>query len=108
MPGCLNIQGNHFRDSINPFCPTNHGIETMEHFLLLCPSFEVERRNLLASEFQLLRKYGYIDLSNEVLAQPSLYGARYLPNDLNGNILELTLQHIHATGRFDYDHLGTK
>ena len=32
-----------FRDSINPMCPSNDGIETTEHFLLLCPSFEVER-----------------------------------------------------------------
>ena len=28
-------------------CPTNDGIETTEHFLLLCPSFEAERRVLL-------------------------------------------------------------
>ena len=90
-----------FRDSINPMCPTNDGIETTEHFLLLCPSFEVERRNLLARVFQLLRPYGYIDLSNEVLAQLLLYGDRYLPNNLNRNKLELTLQYIHATGRFD-------
>ena len=88
------------RDSINPKCPTNDGIETREHFLLLCPSFEAERRNLLTRVFQLLRPYGYIDLSNEVLAQLLLYGDRYLPNDLNRNILELTLQYIHANVRF--------
>ena len=37
-----------FRDTINPMCPTNDGIENTEHFLLLCPSFEIQRRNLLA------------------------------------------------------------
>ena len=64
-------------------CPSNDGIETTEHFLLLCPSFEAERRNLLARVFELLRPYGYIDLSNEVLTQLLLYGDKHLPNDLN-------------------------
>ncbi len=81
-------------------CPTNDGIETTEHFLLLCPSFEVERRNLLARVFDLLRPFGHIDLSNEVLTQLLLYGDKDLPKDLNRNILELTLHYIHATGRF--------
>ena len=82
---CFHKFKHNFKDSINPMCPTNDGIETTEHFLLLCPSFEVERRNLLARVFQLLRPYGYIDLSNLVLAQLLLYGDRYLPNDLNRN-----------------------
>ena len=108
---CFHKFKHNFKGSINPMCPTNDGIETTEHFLLLCPSFEVERRNLLARVFQLLRPYGYIDLSNQVLAQLLLYGDSYLPNDLNRNILELTLQYIHATGRFDFlvnGHLTTK
>ena len=82
-------------------CPSNDGIETTEHFLLLCPSFEVERRDLLARVFELIRPYGYIDLSNEVLMQLLLYGDKHLPHDLNRNLLELTLKYIHATGRFD-------
>ena len=81
-------------------CPSNDGIETTEHFLLLCLSFEVERRNLLARVFELLPPYGYIDLSNEILTQILLYGDKYLPNNLNRNILELTQRYIHATGRF--------
>ena len=30
-----------FRDTINPMCPTNDGIEDTEHCLLLCPSFDI-------------------------------------------------------------------
>ena len=89
-----------FRDSINPMCPTNDGIETTEHFLLLCPAFEIECRNLLARVFDLLRPFGYIDLSNEILTQLLLYGDKDLPKDLNRNMLELTLHYIHTTGRF--------
>ena len=37
-----------FRDTVNLMCPTNDGIEDPEHFLLLCPSFDVQRRHLLA------------------------------------------------------------
>ena len=37
-----------FRDTIDPMCPTNDGIEDTEHFLLLCPSFDIQRRDLLA------------------------------------------------------------
>ena len=98
---CFHKFKHNFRDSINPMCPSNDGIETTEHFLLLCPSFGVERRNLLARVFELLRPYGYIDFSNEVLTQLLLYGDKNLPNNLNRNILELTLQYIHATGRFN-------
>ena len=89
------------RDTINPMCPSNDGIESTEHFLFLCPSFEVQRRNLLAGVFALLRPFGYIDLSNEVLTQLLLFGDKGLPNDVNRNILKLTLLYIHTTGRLN-------
>ena len=28
-----------FRDTVNPLCPVNDGVEDMEHFLLLCHSY---------------------------------------------------------------------
>ena len=31
-----------FRDTINPMRPTSDGIEDTEHFLLLCPSFDIQ------------------------------------------------------------------
>ena len=68
--------------------------ETAEHFLLLCPSFEVERRNLLATVFELIQPFRFTNFSNEVLTQLLLYGDKNLPNDLNRNILELTLEYI--------------
>ena len=82
-------------------CPSKDGIESTEHFLLLCPSFEVQRRNLLAGVVALLRPFGYIDLSNEVLMQLLLFGDKSLPNDVNRNILKLTLLYIHTTGRLN-------
>ncbi len=90
-----------FRDTINPMCPTNDGIEDTEHFLLLCPSFEVLRRDLLAGVSSLLRPHGFTNPSNDVLLKILMYGDNDLPDDVNKNILLLTLRFIHKTGRFD-------
>ena len=91
-----------FRDTVNPMCPTNDGIEDTEHFLLLCPSFDVQRRDLLAEVSQLVRPFVQINsLSNTVLIKLLLYGDKDLSDNINKNILELTLNFIHKTGRFD-------
>ena len=91
-----------FRDTVNPMCPTSDGIEYTEHFLLLCPSFDVQRQDLLAEIAELLRPVVQIaDPSNDALTQLLLYGDNDLSNNLNRSILELTLSFIHETGRFD-------
>ena len=83
-------------------CPTSDGIEDTEHFLLLCPSFDLQRRDLLVGIVELLRPFVQIaSLSNDALTQLLLYGDQDLSNDLNKNILEFTLRFIHKTGRFD-------
>ena len=49
----------------------------MEHFLLLCPSFEIQRQDLLAGVSELLRSFVQIDtLPNNVLIECLLYGPR--------------------------------
>ena len=87
-----------FKDTVNPMCPTNDGVEDTEYFLLLCPSFVVQRQNLLAEILPLLRPFRYANLSNEVLTQLLLYGDENLPNNVNRNILKLTLRFIKETG----------
>ena len=37
-----------FKDTLNPMCPTNDGVEDTEHYLLVCPSFDIQRQDLLA------------------------------------------------------------
>ena len=90
-----------FRDTMNQMCPSNDGIEDTEHFSLLCPSFEESRRGLLADVSSLLQPLEYANLSNDALLQILLYGDKDFPDDLNKNILLLTLRFIHRTGRFD-------
>ena len=91
-----------FKDTINPMCPTNDGIEDTEHFLLHCPSFNIQRRDLLAGVSEVLQPFVQINaLSNKVLVQLLLYGDKDLSSDVNKHVLELTLNFIHQTGRFD-------
>ena len=59
-----------------------------KQFLLLCPSFDVQRQDLLAGIVELLRPFVQItDLSNDALTQLLLYGDQDLSYDLNKNIL---------------------
>ena len=64
-------------------CPLNDGIEDTEHFLLLCPSFDLQPQVLLAGVLAILRPFGQENLSNKVLTQYLLYGNKDLPIDLN-------------------------
>ena len=84
-------------------CPTSDGVEDTEHFLLLCLSFDDQRRDLLAGIEQLLRPFVQIvaNLSNNALAQLLLYDDKDLSCEVNRDILRLTLRFIRETGRFD-------
>ncbi len=89
-----------FRDTLDPMCEANDGIEDTEHFLLLCPSFASLRRDLLADVYALIRPLGYNNLPNDVLVQILLYGDANFSDNLNRLILLSTLRFIHDTGRF--------
>ena len=81
-------------------CLYNDGIEEMEHFLLLCPSFDIQRRDL-AAVLALVRPFGVSHPSNEILTQPLMYGNKNFSDEITRNILELILHFIHETVRFD-------
>ena len=90
-----------FKDTLNPLYPTNDGIEDTEHFLLLWPSFDAQRRDLLAEISQLLQPFVQINnLSNIVLIKLLLYGDKDFSDSINKSILQLTINFIHKTGRF--------
>ena len=80
-----------FRDTVNPMCPTSDAIKDTEHFLLLCPSFDVEGQDLLAGIVELLRPVVQIDnLSDDALTQLLLCNDHELSNDLNRSIYTRT------------------
>ena len=83
-------------------CPTNDGVEDTEHFLLLCLSFDDQRRDLLAGIEELLRPFVQIaNLSNDALTHLLLYGDKDLSCEVNRDILRLILHFIRETGQFD-------
>ena len=83
-------------------CPANYGVEDTEHYLLTCPSFDSQRQDLLAGASPILQPFFDINgLSNNDLVQLLLYGDKKFTNDANKNIIQLTLDFIHKTGRFD-------
>ena len=89
-----------FRDTINPMYPKNDGNEDAKHFLLFCPSFDIQRRDLLAGVSELLQPLAQINsFSRNAPLQLLLYGDKDLPEDVNKIILQLTVDFIHITGR---------
>ena len=73
-----------FRDTIGPMCPTNDGIEDTEHFLLLCPSYDIQRRDILAGVSELLRPDVRMNsIPNNVLVQILLYCDKDFSIDVN-------------------------
>ena len=66
----------------------------------MIPSFDTQRRDLLAGVSELLQPLAQIDsLSRNVLLQLLLYGDKDFPDDVNKIILQLTIDFIHKTGR---------
>ena len=63
-----------FRDTLNPLCPTNDGVEDTEHYFLLCRTYDANRLDLLNSVNAILLPHGLINLSNEELLKIILYG----------------------------------
>ena len=90
-----------FGDTIDAMCPSNDCIKNEEHFLLLCPSFDTQRRNLLDRTLPLIRPLGITSPSNELLSHILLYGWKDLSADLNKEILQGTICFIRESGRFD-------
>ena len=89
-----------FRDTMNPMCPINDGIEDTEHFLLLCDSFKEHRCNLLTDVNVVLQNSGHSVWSNSFL-QLLLYGDESLSYEVNRSILTLTITYILKTERLD-------
>ena len=82
-----------FRDTMNPTCPINDGIEDTEHFLLLCDSFKEHRCNFLTDVNVVLQNSGHSVWSNSFL-QLLLYGDESLSYEVNRSVLTLNFTNI--------------
>ena len=88
-----------FRDTVSPMCSTNYGFEDINYFLLLCRSFDVQKKIILFGVDELVRPFVQIaNLSNLALIHLLLHVDYDFSNILSMNIIELTRCFIHETG----------
>ena len=59
-------------------CPSNNGSEDKVHNLLLCPSFTMNRRELVTSVLALVQPFECISLSNKDSTHILFYGGKDL------------------------------
>ena len=69
--------------------------------MLLCPSFDTQRRSLLDRTLPFIRPLGITNPSNELLPHILLYGCMGLPSDRNREILQESISFIRETGHFN-------
>ena len=89
-----------FRDTFDPMCPINDGIEDTEHFLLQCHAYENRKHDLLSMVNEVFQLHNISNLPNRTLVEIMLYGDRRFTHDQNRQILESTLKFIHFSERF--------
>ena len=72
-----------FRDTLNPLCPINDGIEDTGHFLLLCHKYDHIRCDLLGSVDTVLRHHGLTNLPNKTCSESQCLAIRnYLQSQI--------------------------
>jgi len=88
-----------FQDVLNPICSCGQDIETSCHFLLSCPNYDEERNSLLNNVRQIAPNI--LSLDDSQIAQILLFGDPSLNNETNTNILNITINYLLSTKRFD-------
>ena len=88
-----------FPDCLNPICSCGLDIESTSHFLHDCPTFNHERYTLLSTlnntDFTLL------ELAKSSLSQTLLNGNTLFDREKNTCILNVTIEYILCTERFE-------
>ena len=88
-----------FLDTPNPICICGFDIETLNHFLLHCPSFTNEGKNLLLKIERIIPDiFRKTDTS---ITSIILYGNPSISAEVNTHILKSSIDYILSTKRFE-------
>ena len=88
-----------FGDTLNPFCVCdNRTSETVEHFLLFCPLYTVQRL-LLFESMRNLTSIFPLSVKNIILV--FLYGDNKCNSVTNNQLIKFVINYIKSTQRFD-------
>ena len=88
-----------FNDTDVPFCLCNLEIESVSHFYLRCPNY-INQRSDLMNELSLVDP-DLLHLDQHSLINLLLYGKKSFSDIQNTRILEISIQYIKDTKRFD-------
>ena len=88
-----------FRETLNPFCKCGGETETTSHFFLRCHLHTTQRLKLLDTVYSLNPTIK--TFSDESLVQLLLYGSDSFDFKLNKCIINLTINYLKTSGRFD-------
>ena len=89
----------HFNDTLNPLCPCNLEVESVSHFFLHCHFFDNERLILMNGIFNIDPDVHLLD--DISICNLLLYGNTHYSYEINKNILELSINFILQSKRFD-------
>ena len=88
-----------FQDSINPICNCGNDVESAIHFFLYCPLYSNERCTLRNSLSKTDHKL--LDSTDTSLTQILLFGNSSFTTNDNTKIINLTIDFVLSTKRFD-------
>ena len=89
----------HNFDCLSPICDCGYGEEENEHFLLHCPLFANERKDLF-DQLAEIPGLNISGLDSDVLCSTLLFGSSDLNVIENRIVLDATISFINRTGRF--------
>ena len=88
-----------FQDALNPIRNCGNDVESALHFFLHCPLYSNERRTLLNSLVN--TDHTLLDNTDFSLAQILLFGNTTFNAIVNTKIINLTIDFVYSTKRFD-------
>ena len=89
-----------FRDTHDPMCICNNGVEDTEHFLLNCHDFTQIRNTLMSNVSQKLN-VDILSFTPNKIINTLLYGNKKYKKDVNTYILNQTINYIDKSKRFE-------
>ena len=90
---------NGFQDSLNPICSCGNDIKTLAHLPLHCPHYSNERSTFL-NTIRSINKHIF-DKNDLQITETLLYGDNSLDDKSNTLILNVTIDFLFVTKRFD-------
>ena len=89
-----------FQDTPNELCPCSTSAETSTHFLLHCPNFIDQRRELFQTLNPIMLANNLPFLDDKIFVHLLLYGHDKLKLHENHSVLKATIMFIRKTSRF--------